>query len=146
MTSKVFLDTNILAYAVDRHSKAKQDTCRALLREVASEERGVISTQVLQEFFVVATRKLGLDALDAKKIMSSFENLEVVTVTPRHIGEAIDCSIINRLSFWDSLIIVCARSAACEILATEDLNDGQIVLGVRVHNPLTKKQASRKRK
>lgn len=52
------------------------------------------------------------------------------------IKEAIDCSIINRLSFWDSLIVTAAESAQCEILWTEDLNDGQIVRSVRIVNPL----------
>ena len=59
-----------------------------------------------------------------------------MVITPALIKEAIDCSIINRLSFWDALIIAAAESAKCERLWTEDLNHGQIVRGVRIENPL----------
>ena len=137
-TSKVFLDTNVLVYAVDGHSRKKRALCRDLISEVTRDGRAVISTQVLQEFFVVATKKLGIDPLDAKHLMRSFENMEIVTVTPRHIGEAVDCSVLNRISFWDALIVVCAESAACDLLATEDLNDGQIIRGVQIENPVGK--------
>jgi len=60
----------------------------------------------------------------------------MVVITPEIIKEAIDCSLINRLSFWDSLIVVAAESARCEKIWTEDLNDGQIIRGVRIENPL----------
>jgi predicted nucleic acid-binding protein len=59
-----------------------------------------------------------------------------VVVTPILIKEAIDCSIINRLSFWDALIVVSAESANCETLWTEDMNEGQIIRGVCIENPL----------
>ena len=137
-TSKIFLDTNVLVYAVDGHFRKKRALCRDLISEVTRGGRAVISTQVLQEFFVVATKKLGIDPLDAKHLMKSFENMEIVTVTPRHIGEAVDCSVLNRISFWDALIVVCAESAACDLLATEDLSDGQIIRGVRISNPVGK--------
>jgi predicted nucleic acid-binding protein len=90
---------------------------------------------VLQEFFVVATKKLGVDPLDAKGILESFENFEVVQITPHLIRSAIDTSVLNRLSFWDALIVAAAESAACELLVTEDLSDGQVIRGVRVTNP-----------
>lgn len=57
-------------------------------------------------------------------------------ITPAIIKEATDCAIINRFSFWDALIVAAAESAKCEILWTEDLNDGQIVRGVRIVNPI----------
>jgi len=142
-SEKVFLDTNVLVYAADRHSKPKREACRSLIREAATEGRAVVSTQVLQEFFVVATRKLGVAPLDAKELIGSFQNMEVVTVTTDRIGEAIDCSVVDRISFWDALIVVCAQSASCDVLATEDLNDGQIIRGVRVENPL---KGSRKKR
>lgn len=96
---------------------------------------GVISTQVLQEFYVASTKKLGLDPVNAKQIMKSFQKLETVTVVPGLIFEAIDCSIASRLSFWDSLIIIAAESANCAILYTEDISHGQIVRGVQIENP-----------
>jgi predicted nucleic acid-binding protein len=85
---------------------------------------------------VAATAKLGADPLLVKDIIRSLERLETVVVSPMLIKEAIDCSLINRLSFWDALIVVTAESAHCEILRTEDLNHGQVIRGVLITNPL----------
>ena len=76
------------------------------------------------------------DPLAVKDIMNSFARFEVVSVTPEIINSAIDCSILNRLSFWDALIVAAAESAHCEYLWTEDLNAGQVIRGVKVENPL----------
>lgn len=135
MTSKVFFDTNILTYSVDRHNRMKQKRCRVAIRSAQDSGGGVVSTQVLQEFYVTATRKLSYEALAAKEMLHAFSNLEVITVTPTLIESAIDCSILARLSFWDGLIVVCAEQAKCAELWTEDLNHGQIIRGVRVVNP-----------
>ena len=134
--SKVFLDTNILVYSLDQADAEKMAKCRGLIRRLTAESMGVISTQVMQEFYVAATSKLGADPLLTKDILRSLERFETVLVSPTLIKDAIDCSIINRLSFWDALIVVSAESAQCEILWTEDLNHGQIIRGVRIENPL----------
>lgn len=134
--SKVFLDTNIFVYSLDQSDSGKRKKCRNLIKSLTDENSGVISTQVLQEFYVAATSKLGADPLLVKDIIRSLERLETVVVSPMLIKEAIDCSLINRLSFWDSLIVVTAESAHCEILWTEDLNHNQIIRGVRIENPL----------
>jgi len=89
--------------------------------------RGVISTQVTQEFFVASTTKLGADVLIVKDILHSFERFETIIITPQ---------IINKLSFWDALIVTAAEGAKCEKLWSEDLNDGQLIRGVRIENPL----------
>ncbi len=135
MNGKIFFDTNVLIYAVDRHSPEKQRIARDAMRLAAQNDAGVLSTQVLQEFYVIATRKLGIDPLVAKEIMAGFENMEVVQVTPVLIRDAVDASVVNQISFWDALIVAAARSAVCECLLTEDLNSGQTILGVRVDNP-----------
>jgi predicted nucleic acid-binding protein len=134
--SKVFLDTNILVYSLDQSDAGKRKKCRKFIKSLTDENSGVISTQVLQEFYVAATAKLGADPLLVKDILRSLERLETVVVTQTLIKEAIDCSLINRLSFWDALIVVTAESAHCEILWTEDLNHGQVIRGVRIENPL----------
>jgi predicted nucleic acid-binding protein len=134
--SKVFVDTNILVYCMDDSDKKRKARCRTLIEALAGDLYGVISTQVLQEFYVAATKKLGADPLAVKDILHSFGRFETVVITPEIIKEAIDCSLINRLSFWDSLIVVAAESARCEKIWTEDLNDGQIIRGVRIENPL----------
>jgi predicted nucleic acid-binding protein len=134
--SKLFLDTNILVYSLDQSDTAKRDKCRSLIKSLTSENSGVISTQVMQEFFVAATVKLGSDPLLVKDILRSLERFETVVVSPMLIREAIDCAIINRLSFWDALIVAAAESSNCDILWTEDLNHGQVIRGVRIENPL----------
>ena len=133
--SKIFIDTNILVYCIDHHDPAKQKASRLLLQTLGNDHSGVISTQVMQEFFVVGTKKLAADPLLVKDILHSFENFETVIVTPEIIKEAIDCSIINRLSFWDALIVATAESAKCERIWTEDLNHGQVIRGVKIENP-----------
>lgn len=133
--SKIFIDTNILVYCIDYHDPAKQKASRLLLQTLGNDHSGVISTQVMQEFFVVGTKKLAADPLLVKDILHSFENFETVIVTPEIIKEAIDCSIINRLSFWDALIVATAESAKCERIWTEDLNHGQVIRGVKIENP-----------
>ena len=136
MMSKVFIDTNILIYSMDEFDPVKREKCRSLLKAARKDLQGVISTQVMQEFYVTATKKLGADPLLMKDILHSFEQFEIVVVDPEIIYDAIDCGIINRISFWDSLIVVAAESAHCGILWTEDLNDGQTIRGVRIEDPL----------
>jgi predicted nucleic acid-binding protein len=136
MPGKVFLDTNILLYAQDADASAKQQRSRDVIEELARSGDGVISTQVMQEFYVAATRKLGLPPLAAKAVLKTFTVFEVVQVSPAVIQEAIDCSILNQVSFWDSLLLAAAAAAGCVKMYSEGLNAGQTVLGVRVENPL----------
>lgn len=135
--SKVFFDTNILVYQMDRRNIKKRNTCRELVRKAAANGEAVISTQVLQEFYVVATKKLHLDPIITKSIMHTFENMEVVTIGKDTINEAIDAGIQYKLSFWDALILTAAENAKCEILYSEDLNEGQVMRNVKIVNPLT---------
>lgn len=69
-------------------------------------------------------------------------NLEVVRIDLEDVMGAIDCSILNRISFWDALIVTAAGKANCETLWTEDLNHGQIIQGVRIENPFLKSSSS----
>lgn len=135
MPAKVFLDANILVYAQDKGSPKKQQRSRDLLAELINSGNGVISTQVLQEYYVASTRKLGVAPLAAKAVLKTFSAFEVVQVTPALIQEAVDCSILNQLSFWDSLIVAAADAAGCATLYSEDFNPGQMILGVKVVNP-----------
>ena len=132
---KAFFDTNVLVYQLDKRDPKKQQISRDLVREYATEGGAVISTQVLQEFYVAVTGKLRVDPMLAKSIMRTFENMEVVTVGPELIHEAVDTAVQNKVSFWDALVIVCAQSANCERLFSEDLNPGQKIRNVRIANP-----------
>lgn len=134
--AKSFLDTNILIYQLDSRDQDKQRKCRRLMKALAESHEAVISTQVLQEFYVACTAKMKMKPLLVKSIMHGFENLEVVTVGSELINEAINTSIQYHLSFWDSLVIVAAESAKCQYLLTEDLNVGQVVRNVKIRNPL----------
>jgi predicted nucleic acid-binding protein len=130
-----FFDTNVFVQAIDKSDSRKMKRARQIIREAAENNSGVLSTQVLQEFYVAATRKLGIDPLSAKELLHQFQNLETIVVSPGLISEAIDCSVLNRISFWDSLVVVAAESARCSFVWTEDLNDGQIIRGVQIKNP-----------
>jgi predicted nucleic acid-binding protein len=134
--SKGFLDTNVLVYALDRHDRTRRKRSQQLVSDLRRAGGGVTSTQVLQEFFVVATRKLSIDPLEVKPLLQWFEkHFELVVITAPLIREAIDCSVLSKLSFWDALIVIAAESARSATLYTEDLNDGQVIRGVRVSNP-----------
>jgi len=132
---KVFLDTNVLIYALDQDAPAKRQRSRELISEVARTGTGVISTQVLQEFYVTATRKMGVAPLAAKEMLRTFAVLETVQVTPDLIEQAIDRSIVSQLSFWDALIVAASASAECGTIYSEDLNAGQVIAGMRLANP-----------
>ena len=137
--AKIFIDTNILAYAFDNNNAKKRDKCRILLKNLEEGGQFVVSTQILQEFYVVATQELGAQPLTAKQTIKTLENFEIVVVDPSLIGDAIDCHLLNRISFWDALVIVSAEKAKCEKVWTEDLNNGQTINGVFIENPMTLK-------
>ena len=133
--SKSFIDTNVLIYAQDPRSPAKQQRSRELLGSLEHDGSGVLSTQVLQEFYVITTSRFALPPLVAKRMVQELQIFEVVPVAPHLIERAIDTSILNQISFWDGLIVAAAESAHCSLLLTEDLNNGQMIDGVRVENP-----------
>ena len=95
----------------------------------------VISTQVIQEAYVGATRKLGIEPTKAWRWVEQLENFEVLEIQVFHVKQAIDCAILNQLSFWDGLIITAAEAAGCLHLFSEDMNHGQIIRGVKIVNP-----------
>ncbi len=133
--SKIFLDTNVLVYACDQDEPGKRDAARELLRNHDEHTSFCISTQILQEFYVAATRKLNIEPLKAKGIIYSFRHMETTMVDPEDINRAIDGNILWQVSFWDALVIVTAQKLNCKTLLTEDLNDGQMFDSVRVVNP-----------
>jgi predicted nucleic acid-binding protein len=135
MAARSFLDTNILIYSVDRADPAKQEAALELIARHAKERTGVISTQVLQEFYSAATRKLGIEALQARQHLRDFRVFDIVQVTPAIIEEGIDCSIHHQLSFWDGLILAAAATAKSRELISEDLSHLQKLQGITIRNP-----------
>jgi len=132
---RVFFDTNVLLYADDLDAGAKRDRGRELLRDALSSGRGVLSTQVLQEFFVIATGKLGIDAAVARRKVELLATMDLVRVDLAMIVAAIDLTRLHALYFWDALVLRAAATAGCGVLLTEDLQHGQVIGGVRVENP-----------
>ena len=135
MSGRVFFDTNILIYADDEDSGAKRDRARVLLAEALGAGTGVVSTQVLQEYFVNATRKLKLDPVKARARLELYLGFEVIAVRVEHILGAIDLHRLRSLSFWDALVVRCAADAGCTRLLTEDLHSGLKLEGVAIENP-----------
>ena len=133
--SKIFIDTNILVYTLDQKNLEKQDKARKIVKKVVESHQAVISTQVIQEFYVVASNKLKADPIVVKNIIHNFHNVEIVNNDLDLIEQAIDIGILSQLSFWDSLIIAAAEKANCEYVLSEDLNSGQNYRGIKVLNP-----------
>ena len=133
--AKAFLDANVLVYAQDKDSPAKRRRSREVIAGLAESGAGVISTQVMQEFYVATTRKLRVEPLAAKAVVQTFRAFEIVQTSPELIEDAIDLSVLNRISFWDALIVAAAAASGCRVLYSEDLNGGQVIKGVRIENP-----------
>lgn len=135
MSARTFIDSNVLLYAIDDEDPIKRTVSRTVLRQLMESQNGVVSTQVLQEFAAVATRKFGVPPTQANAALRSWAALDTVLLTTGVIYDAIDEMTLSRLSFWDSLIIAAAASAHCTELLTEDLQPGQTIRGVTVRNP-----------
>jgi predicted nucleic acid-binding protein len=133
--SKIFIDTNILVYTLDKKDPKKRLTARRIIKMINESHQAVISTQVIKEFYVIATNKLKADPIIVKNIIHNFRNMEIVNNDLELIEQAVDISVISQLSFWDSLIIAAAEKANCEYVISEDLNHGQTYRGVLLKNP-----------
>jgi predicted nucleic acid-binding protein len=130
-----FFDTNVLVYTDDADSSRKQEQALALVHEHRAAGTGAVSTQVLQEYFVTTTRKLGIAPEDARAKVALFAQLDVVVIDVDHILNAIDLHRLHQFSLWDALIVEAARRASCPVLLTEDLQHGQRINGVEILNP-----------
>ena len=131
-----FVDTNVLLCAIsaDPQERAKREEANAIL---AARDL-VLSAQVLQEFYVQATRRSRPDRLthpQAAGLVESFLRFRVVEITGGLVLAALAARERFKISYWDAAILEAARAADCEVLLSEDLSDGQDYAGVRVENP-----------
>ena len=133
--SRAFLDTNILVYADDPRDAAKQARALNLIVDHLRARTGVVSLQVLQEYFVSATGKLKLDLGLAKQRVEVFARFQVAEPAVGDILAAIDLHRLHGLSLWDALIRRCAKQSGCGVLVTEDMQHGRVIDGVRIVNP-----------
>lgn len=130
-----FIDTNVLVYSDDPRDPVKQATAIDLVQNHLRQRTGVVSLQVLQEYFVTATGKVKLDAELAKQRVEFFARFQVAEPTVGDILAAIDLHRLYHFSLWDTLILRCAKQAGCSVALTEDLQHGQVFDGVRIVNP-----------
>ena len=126
----------MFVYLYDHTDAEKQRIARTALAEQSAEI--VISTQVLSEFYWVATRKLELDPRTAREGVRQMAMLRVVPIDHRLVLRATDTAITSRLSIWDALIIEAAATAGSDRLLTEDLNAGQTIRDVQIINPFAR--------
>jgi predicted nucleic acid-binding protein len=135
VNAPVFFDTNILVYADDRSAPEKQERARSLVADHLRDDTCVLSLQVLQEYFVAATRKLEVAADIAQRKVEILSRARVVRLETGDILSAIELHRLSRISFWDALIVHAARLAGVATLLSEDLQPGSVLAGVRIVNP-----------
>jgi predicted nucleic acid-binding protein len=138
MNGRFFLDTNIFVYTFDASAPANAAKATALVRDAIKTRTGVISYQVVQEFFNVAMRRFEtpMSAAEADQYLAAtFRPLLAVHSSPALFSEAIRLGSKFQLSWYDSLIVAAAIEAQCEVLYSEDLQHGQRLESVTVTNP-----------
>jgi len=138
-SAPAFVDTNILVYAFDSTDPTRQSSAAQLLSRLMDEDRLCLSTQVLQEFYVTMTRKARPPWTPERALakLDDFAAWPVITSDLSLIREAVLLSRDAIVSFWDALVVVAAARSGADTLYTEDLNDGQILGGVRIVNPFS---------
>jgi predicted nucleic acid-binding protein len=136
MNDKTFVDTNILIYAHDVDAKAKHDVAKGVLRKLWSQRTGVLSMQVLQEFYVNVTRKIAspLPKEIARAVVNSY-SIWCIDATPAEIAAAFRIEDESRIGFWDALIVASALKCGATRILSENLNAKQKISGVQIQNP-----------
>jgi predicted nucleic acid-binding protein len=134
---KTFIDTNVLVYAHDTDAGARHAAAKTLLAELWDNRNGSLSTQVLQEFYAVVTRKFKppMPRAKARAIVAAYGEWCDVATEPQLIVAASRLEEEHRLSFWDSLIVQAAIQAGAELLVSEDMQNGRRFGALTIENP-----------
>jgi predicted nucleic acid-binding protein len=135
MSARSFFDTNVLVYTDDRSAPAKQRRALDLVAEHRRAGSGVVSLQVLQEYFVSVTRKLHVDPRTARRKVELLAEFDVAVPGVSDVLAAIDLHRLHGFSFWDALILHAAKQTGCSVLFSEDLQDAREIDGLRIVNP-----------
>lgn len=137
MNDKTFVDTNILLYAHDRDAGAKHHRAKAVLQNLWEKRNGILSTQVLEEFYVNVTRKIPkpLPRKEARDLIHQYLVWDLILIDGPMILKASELEEKLRLAFWDALIIIAAKNGRASILLSEDFRHGQKFEEVSVQNP-----------
>ncbi len=133
----MFVDTNVLVYAHDASETIRQPAAQAVLAGLWRARTGALSTQVLQEFYVVATRKFDppMPRREARDLVDAYSHWRLVQIDVALILAASSLEERHTLSFWDALIVEAARRASATRLISEDLQTGRQLAGVLIDNP-----------
>jgi predicted nucleic acid-binding protein len=134
MPIRSFFDTNVLVYADDKSAPAKQLKALDLVAEHRRARSGVLSLQVLQEYFVTVTKKLHLDASIARRKVELLAEFDVAAPEVADILAAIDLHRLHKFSFWDALVLRTAKQAGRSVLFSEDMQAREID-GLQIVNP-----------
>lgn len=137
MSAKAFFDTNVLVYAFDKNEPEKQAIAKRLIGQFGSDGQLIVSTQVLQELYVTLSKmgKQSLPAEEVDEIVNDFAEYPLVQVDKMIISGAMKRHQGKAFSFWDSLIVEAALQANCQILFSEDMQDGQQIGQLVIQNP-----------
>lgn len=142
MSARFFLDTNVFVYSFDRTAAAKNRRATQLIREAVSTRKGIVSYQVVQEFFNLALRRFEepMSVPEAEQYLGAvFRPLLAVQSSPALISEALRLTDRHRLSWYDSLIVAAAIEGGCGVLYSEDLQHGQRFGQLKVENPFVER-------
>jgi predicted nucleic acid-binding protein len=143
MSARIFVDTNILIYAHDVDAGAKHQVAKNVLRELWSQRSGVLSMQVLQEFYVNVTRKIASPlSKDVARLVVNSYSVWCIETTPTEISTAFRIEDESRIGFWDALIVAAAVKCGALRILSEDLNAKQVIAGIPIENPF--KRSSRR--
>jgi predicted nucleic acid-binding protein len=135
MTVRSFFDTNVLIYADDKAAPGKQRRALDLLAEHRRARTGVVSLQVLQEYFVTVTRKLRVESSIARRKVELLAEFHVAAPDVADILAAIDLHRLHNFSFWDALVIRSAKQSGCTVLFSEDMQHTREIDGLQIVNP-----------
>ncbi|MBZ5682645.1 MAG: PIN domain-containing protein [Acidobacteriia bacterium] len=137
MSARSFFDTNVLIYADDKATPAKQRRALELVAEHRRAGSGVVSLQVLQEYFVTVTGKLHVDVRIARRKVELLAEFDVASPDVADVLAAIDLHRLHGFSFWDALILRAAKQAGCSVVFTEDLQNMREIDGLSIVNPFS---------
>lgn len=130
-----FFDTNVIVYADAADEPAKQQRAIQLIKTHRAAATAVLSTQVLQEYVNVALRRLRLPVPLIRERLGLYGRFDLVPATPEVMEGALALHVLHGTSFYDALILQAAIASGCSVLFSEDLQDGEVIGGVKIVNP-----------
>lgn len=136
MLAKIFIDADIIITANDKKDYAKQIKAIELIKKIMRNGNGVISTQVLQEYAITASRKLDQAQNAVLRQLKLLETFEIINQTPFQVQRAVEIMHLYEIEFYDALVISGAEQANCLEIYSQNLKKGPFYSGIKIINPL----------